>query len=141
MINRATLRTVAKDKLKAAKILFRAGDYDTAGYLIGYVVECGLKAMICKRLNLNDYPDTGKHTDVFASHALDRLLVLSGYSRDIDLTKNPNLFNNWSKLTKDWKPEIRYTKGAYSQALIYEKIAALEDPVDGLLVWFKKGKW
>jgi hypothetical protein len=109
--------------------------------LIGYVVECGLKAMICKRLNLIEYPDTGKYTDVFASHALDRLLILSGYSSDIEITKNPDLFNNWSKLTKDWKPEIRYIQGAYSKNVIAEKIAALEDNTNGLLLWFKKGKW
>jgi len=141
MVNRVTLRNLAKQRLKAAKILFTAGDFDTAGYLIGYVVECGLKAMICKRLNLTEYPDTGRYTDVFASHVLDRLLVLSGYSSEIELTKNPNLFDNWSKLTKDWKPEIRYTQGVYSGSVIAEKIEALENPANGLLPWFKKGKW
>jgi hypothetical protein len=141
MVNRTTLRNLAKQRLKAAKILFHAGDFDTAGYLLGYVVECGLKAMICKRLNLTEYPDTGKHMDVFASHALDRLLVLSGYSSEIDLTKNPNLFDNWSKLTGDWKPEIRYTQGAYTKNIIARKITALEDSTDGLLAWFRKGRW
>ena len=54
-------------------VLFKAGDYDTAGYLIGYVVECSLKAMICKKLKLSQYPDSGHHHDVFSSHNLDRL--------------------------------------------------------------------
>lgn len=87
VINRQTLKSVAKQKLKAAKILFDAGDYDTAGYLIGYVVECGLKAAICRKLRLKVYPDTGDHRDVFASHSFDRLLMLSGYSSDMDLAK------------------------------------------------------
>ena len=99
MVNRNTLKEVAKAKLKAAKILHSAGDSDTAGYLLGYVVECSLKAAICKKLNLTNYPDTGRHTGVFAVHELDRLLILSGYSSEIELTKNPNLFNNWHRLT------------------------------------------
>lgn len=141
MVSRQTLRNLAKLRLKAAKTLFTAGDFDTAGYLIGYVVECGLKAMICKRLALTDYPDTGKHTDVFASHSLDRLLVLSGYSSQMVLSKNPELFDNWSKLTKDWKPEIRYNQGIYTGSVIAEKIEALENDPHGLLAWFKRGKW
>src|SRR5437879_5745375 len=127
MIDRKTLKEIAKAKLEAAKILYNVGDYDTAGYLLGYVVECALKAAICKKLNLTAYPDTGKHTDVFASHVLDRLLMLSGHSNEIKLTKNQNLFNNWSILTKDWKPEIRYAVKVYTGSVIQDKLKALED--------------
>ena len=108
--------------------------------MLGYVVECSLKATICKKLKLVDYPDTGRHTSVFAVHELDRLLILSGYSNEIEFTRNPNLFNNWSILTKDWKPEIRYNIGTYAPAIINAKIAALEDPVDGFFTWIKK-RW
>ncbi len=134
------LRQVVKTKLKAAKILFDAGEYTTAGYLLGYVVECSLKAVICKKLKLTNYPDSGKHFDIFASHDFDRLLMLSGYSEEITLTTNTTLFNNWSILTKDWKPEIRYSVTAYTANNIHDKIAALEDRADGFLVWIKK-RW
>ncbi len=134
------LRKVVKAKLKAAKILYKAKDYDTAGYLLGYVVECSLKALICKKLNLDEYPDTGKHYDVFASHDLDRLMMLSGYSSDFRLEPTSGLVNNWGILTKDWKPEIRYNIGAYNSDLIQTKLNALEDKDEGFFTWIKK-RW
>ena len=140
MSNRQTLKSVTKAKLKAAKILYQSGDSDTAGYLLGYVVECALKAVICRKLNLSEYPDTSRHKDVFASHDFDRLLTLSGYSNKIDLKVNQKLFNNWSILTKDWKPETRYNENVYNQNVIQEKFNALEDSKDGFLVWIKR-KW
>lgn len=139
-MTRNDLKEVVKTKLKAAKILFNAGDYTTSGYLLGYVVECSLKAVICKKLKLAIYPDSGKHFDVFASHDFDRLLMLSGYSEDITLQSNPTLFNYWSILTKDWKPEIRYNNTVYTLNNIQDKITALEDSNDGFLVWIKK-RW
>jgi HEPN domain-containing protein len=139
-MNRSTLKSVAIKKLKASKILFNAQDYDTAGYLLGYVVECSIKALICRKLNLTDYPDTGKHHDVFASHDFDRLLLLSGYSKEIDLNINSDLFNNWSTLTRDWKTQTRYNEGVYNQNNIQEKFIALEEPVNGFLSWVKK-RW
>lgn len=141
MQDRNTLKSVAKLKLQAAKILYEANDYDTAGYLLGYVVECVLKAAICKRLRLQDYPDSKRHRDVFASHALDRLLILSGLSSDISLTKNIELYKNWSTLTKDWKPEIRYNLSTYDSSTIEDKLKALEDKPNGFLSWIKKGRW
>ncbi len=140
MVKREVFKRVAKKKLNAAKILYSAGDFDTAGYLLGYVVECSIKALICKTLKLDEYPDTGRHHDVFASHDFDRLILLSGYSKDIDLNANEDLFNNWSILTKDWKPETRYNEGVYSEALIKDKITALEEPNNGFLFWIKK-RW
>ncbi len=140
MLNRTSLKTAAKAKLKAAKILFQAGDNDTAGYLLGYVVECSLKAVICRKLRINEYPDTGKFQNVFATHEFDRLLLLSGYSTEIDLVKNPSLFNSWSVLTKDWKPEIRYNMNIYTATAIQDKFAALEDKTSGFLEWVKH-KW
>jgi hypothetical protein len=140
MLDRKSLKAVAMSKLKAAKILQSANDFNTAGYLLGYVVDCALKACICKRLNLSVYPDSGKHHDVFSSHDLDRLLVLSGHSEEIDLSKNKDLFNNWSTLTKDWKTSVRYDEKTYNQRNIDEKIIALEDQTTGFLAWVRK-KW
>jgi len=137
VVNRQILKSVARAKFKAAKILSNAGDYDTAGYLLGYVVECALKATICKKLNLTEYPDTGRHKDVFASHDFDRLLTLSGYSSHINLSVNPDLFQNWSILTQDWKPETRYSENVYSANTIQHKILALKDPGNGFLAWIK----
>lgn len=140
MLNRIALKTATKAKLKAAKILFSAGDNDTAGYLLGYVVECSLKAVICRKLKISEYPDTGKFQNVFATHEFDRLLLLSGYSAEIDLSKNPSLFNYWSILTKDWKPDIRYNGNIYTSAVIQDKLNALEDGRGGFLRWVKR-RW
>jgi len=110
MSDRNTFKTVAKAKLKAAKILYKAKDYSNAGYLLGYVLEAALKACICKRLRLSQYPDSGRHHDVFSTHNFDRLLILSGFSEHVDFMPNQNLLENWSTLTHDWRPSIRYNK-------------------------------
>jgi hypothetical protein len=34
--------------------------------------------MICKNLNIKEYPDNWKEKQIFASHDFDRLLLLSG---------------------------------------------------------------
>ncbi len=141
MANRADFKKLCQARLKSAKILHQAGDYDAAGYLLGYVVEFALKAAICKRLRLVTYPITGdKNFDVFATHSFDRLLVLAGLSSDIDYNKNEELFQNWSILTQDWAPEVRYNLKSYDKLIIDSKINALEYNPNGFFVWIKK-RW
>jgi hypothetical protein len=140
MADRNSFKKITKSTLDAAKILYSSENYNISGYLLGYVIEISLKACICKRLQLSEYPESGIHHDVFSSHDLNRLLVLSGYSEEVNLSLNKDLFNNWSILTKDWKPSARYTENTYNKNNIEEKIKALEDPKHGFFTWIKR-KW
>ncbi|MCK5123576.1 MAG: HEPN domain-containing protein [Candidatus Pacebacteria bacterium] len=140
MIDCNDLKKIAQMRLKEAKVLYKAGFYDGAIYLCGYVVETSLKAMICKNLKINEYPDDGKDKSVFSSHDFDRLLLLSGLSKRINANnrRKRELFSNWSILTQ-WKPEGRYTPiGKYKQNDVKEFLKALEDKKDDFFVFIKK---
>lgn len=141
MADRQSFKKLALARLRSSKLLYKYKDYDAAGYLIGYVVEFALKATICKTLNLTTYPGSGeKHFEVFATHNVDRLLILSGLSSEIDINKNRELFTNWSVLTSDWGPEVRYELSKYDKIKIENKLKALEDKPNGFLAWIKGGK-
>jgi HEPN domain-containing protein len=95
MATRRELKDLAALRLREAEALFAAGLYDGAAYLCGYVVELALKARICRLLNVNEYPDTGKLKNVYGVHDLDQLLLLSGLRRRLDPTNKP-VFDNWA---------------------------------------------
>ena len=139
MIKRNDLKLIAETRLKEAKVLFDNGFYDGAGYLCGYVVETALKAVICKNLRIDEYPDEGKDKTIFTSHDFDRLLLLSGLQKRISLSnkKNKDLFENWSLLTA-WKPEGRYVINGYTKKDVQELFKALEDKKHGFFSWIQK---
>ncbi len=64
MANRKEFKSISLARLKTAKLLIDAKDWDGASYIMGYVLECGLKAVICKTLNLISYPEFTKKKDV-----------------------------------------------------------------------------
>ncbi|MEO6050998.1 MAG: hypothetical protein ABIP78_06665 [Pyrinomonadaceae bacterium] len=106
MIDKATLRKIARERLKDAQALFNAGRYDGAIYLGGYVVELGIKWRICKTLNWLEFPQTrvefqGKQS--FKTHNLDRLLVFSGVENKV----KAKYLAEWS-IVATWDPEARY---------------------------------
>jgi hypothetical protein len=106
MSTRNELKELAKLRLEEAETLFNAGLYDGAVYLCGYVVEMALKARICKLLDIDEYPSTGKLKSIYAVHDFYQLLLLSGLKNKVN-SAHPELHANWS-LTIPWSPEIRY---------------------------------
>lgn len=139
MIDCVDLKKIAETRLKESRVLFNAGCYDGCVYLAGYVVEVSLKAVVCKNLKIQEYPDNGAHKEVFNSHNFDRLLLLSGLSKRISATnrRNQKLFKNWSILTQ-WKPEGRYTPiGTYSVNNATDYLDAL-DGTHGFFKFIKK---
>ena len=72
MATGSDLKNIAKARLASAEILIKAKDWHGAAYMLPYALECALKAVICKTLNLMAYPDDYKSkTDVrsfFSTH-------------------------------------------------------------------------
>lgn len=58
MISIVELKNLCTDRLEDATTLFKAGRYDGAFYICGYVVEMGLKMRICRTLGWEGYPNT-----------------------------------------------------------------------------------
>ena len=80
-MNRNDLQQLAEARLLDATVLLNAGRLDGAYYLLGYVVECALKACISKQFGLYEVPDKNLVRD-FYSHDLKDLLKIAGLSVD-----------------------------------------------------------
>lgn len=106
MIDRMELRKIASERLKDAEVLLKAGRYDGAIYLGGYVVELALKNRICKTLRWKEFPQTSgefKNLQSFKTHNLEVLLTLSGIEDKI----KTGYMAEWSAVAT-WDPEARY---------------------------------
>ncbi len=117
MATKADFKELAKQHIKTADILMKAGDYSGAAYILGYVLEFYLKAATCKTLNIISYPETHANDKVygfFKTHSFDQLLIVSGMSDLIDpFATDTAPWQNWSDFTSKYLGEwtgMRYNK-------------------------------
>ena len=112
MITTTDLRSIARARLRDAKVLLRAKRRDGAVYLCGYAVELALKARICRTLRWDGFPETPqefKGLQSVKTHDLEILLKLSGVEKRI----RAKCFVEWSKVL-NWDPEKRYQTAGQS---------------------------
>src|SRR5205085_1198504 len=97
------------------KLLLDNGQDDGAYYLVGYAVECALKAVIAGRTRQYEFPDLAFVRKVY-THNLKDLLDLSGLKAvfDQEFAKDPDLRNNWD-IAQDWQETSRYEAGRLRQ--------------------------
>lgn len=140
MPTRQDLQEIAEKRLLEANILSDNGLYDGAAYLLGYVVELGLKAIICKVLDC-DYPDTGEISKSFLTHKLSILIRLTGLENKLiaDRQQNPQLDNNWVSFEAlEWNESVRYYRvGSISENIVQNAVRAVGDSTNGVLFWIK----
>lgn len=112
MITHTQLKKIAEHRFEDGVILYNQERNGGSIYLLGYAVEMGLKAIVCKNLGLHGVPNTmDEFTSVkntlndMITHNLDNLLKLCAgtVQRDVKST----LFSEWSTV-QGWKPEMRY---------------------------------
>jgi HEPN domain-containing protein len=136
MPSRDEMRSLARARLEDAQVLCKARRYDAAAYMCGYALELALKACICRRLRLKDYPDK-ELKGAFKTHDFDDLKLLAGLDQLISPHANAQLFRNWSVLN-DWRPEWRYRPvGSTSRADAEAMLSALCGPPNGVLRWLR----
>jgi HEPN domain len=76
-VNRSDFQDLAELHLQHAKALLDAQLYSGAYYMCGYVIECALKACICKRTNQFDfYPHPKEARDAW-THEFAKLIGLA----------------------------------------------------------------
>lgn len=135
-LTRDDFKQLAKIRLKEAKVLLDKENYDGAYYLLGYTIECGLKACIAKQTNKYDFPDKKVVNDSYC-HDLKQLLGLTEFALPIndERKRNKDLEVNWS-IVIAWDESSRYhthskvdTEGLYS---------AITNTRNGVLRWIKK---
>ena len=110
--------------------------YEGAYYLMGYAVECALKACIAKQTKQYDFPV--KNSDKIYIHNLNTLLAFSGLAEEHRRNgkENEAFDSNWA-IVKDWKEDIRYSLEVtkdQAEALYL----AITDGKDGIMPWLQK---
>jgi len=101
-MQKTEIEKIVQARLKDAEVLLEASRYDGSIYLCGYAAELGLKARICRTLQWEEYPTSGKYS-TFKTHDLDVLLHLTGLEDKVKL----KLMAEWS-IVAQWNPEARY---------------------------------
>jgi HEPN domain-containing protein len=136
-MNRDDLQRISRLRVKEARILFKNGYFSGAYYLLGYAVECALKACIAKQIKRYDFPDRKLINDSY-SHELEKLLSVSGLKAELqeEIRSNPKLEVNWA-IVKDWSVQSRYSTDI-SETTARDFYSAVTTRKDGVLSWLKK---
>jgi len=136
-MNRYDLRELARQRVREARQLLRAGAPSGAYYLAGYAVECGLKACIARRTQRYEFPS--RHTvNESHTHDLEKLLRLAGLERALaqDARARAALGVNWDTV-KDWTEQSRYDV-AMDMRRARDLYRAITGRRDGVLPWVQR---
>ena len=110
--------------------------YDAAYYLSGYAIEFALKAVICKRLNVEIFDSTQvskRNASPFQIHELPTLIVFSGLQVELSDKKNLDAgFDAAWSMVSQWSEIRRYEEGC-SQKTVREFLIG----TNTLLSWIK----
>lgn len=135
-MNRTELQSLSRLRVRDARALLRAGQFQAAYYLAGYAVECGLKACIARRIQRYDFPDK-KTVDQSYSHDLNQLVRVAGlgpaHAREIG--ENPAFDINWA-IVKDWSELARYDL-TITRNKAEDMYSAVNAPSSGVLRWVR----
>ena len=136
-MNRSDFQELAELHLRHAHALLDAQLYSGAYYMCGYVVECALKACICKRTKQDDFyprPDEARNA---WSHERRHLISVAdvGKTIDDDRRADPTLDIYWKEV-EGWTVESRYEK--HSQREAENLYDAVSHPVHGAFACIKR---
>lgn len=136
-MNRSDLQRLTRIRLREARVLLTNGHYQGAYYLLGYAVECALKACIARQTRRYDFPDRKLVNDSY-THDLSKLLSVSGlepeYRKESD--NNPTFELNWT-IVKDWSEQSRYTVSV-NKTRAADFRSAVVGRRHGILPWLQK---
>lgn len=135
-MDRTALQELAEVRLKDAAALLAASRWQGAYYLLGYCVECALKACVAKQFRQHEVPDR-KLVNSFYTHRLDELLTISGVKHQLEkrAQTDPGFLFNWNTV-RDWSEIARYDP-AVTEAVARGMYEAVTDSTSGILSWLK----
>jgi HEPN domain-containing protein len=123
-MNRTDLQNLAEERLGDAQALFASSRYGGAYYIVGYAVECGLKACIAKLTRAEDFYDKNLAKNIF-KHDLEELANHARLEIKQLGVADSVFAANWSQV-KDWSEESRYE--AHTKTEAEQMIKAVLDP-------------
>ena len=137
-MNRRDFQELAEARQKEARALLDNGCYEGAYYLVGYAVECALKACIAKKTCRYDFPPEPREVSKIYTHNLNGLLDFAGLSQELEKEKDAgsDVWINWG-LVKDWSEGLRY-EVSVPERRARDVYGAVADARNGVLVWLKK---
>ncbi len=135
-MNRSELQSLADHRVQDAEALLGSERWQAAYYLLGYAVECALKACAARRFGEHEVPDKKVVLD-FYTHDLEKLLnVAELKSMKEDRAKVDSGFKvNWS-IVNQWSEASRYNL-VISKAEAQDMFSAVNDPASGVLSWLR----
>jgi len=134
-MNRSDFQRLSDVRQREAETLLSAGEPAGAYYLMGYAVECALKACIAKATQEFDFPEKERVNQSY-SHDLTKLLQLAGLDAALRSASDINLDRHWTVI-KDWKETSRYAATIDMKAAT-DICRAANDPESGVLPWLRQ---
>ena len=138
-MNRADLKQVSMIRQREARALLDAGLFHGSYYLLGYAVECALKACVAKQVNRFDFPNKELTNKVY-THNLEQLVSAAGLAEDLANDKKARrpLALNWAT-ANEWREESRYNP-VISEKEARDMYSACTEQKDGILPWIRE-RW
>jgi hypothetical protein len=135
-MDRVQLQQLAELRIEDADALLAAGQWAAAYYLLGYCIECALKACVAKQFRADEVPDR-KLVNSFYTHRLDELLANSGIKPQLEQRSSidGNFEINWNTV-RDWNETFRYDLRV-TEALARGMREAIMNNSAGILPWLK----
>lgn len=123
-------------RIRDAEVLLAAGQHNGSYYLMGYAVECAIKAAIAKKTRRSDFPDR-KLANASYTHNLEDLLRVAQLwdTLEADMRSNLALRVNWNT-ARIWREETRYKLDGSETKARQLYLACTEKP-HGLLSWIR----
>jgi HEPN domain-containing protein len=105
-MNRSDFQQLTELRVREAEVLLKEGYFDGAYYLLGYSVECALKACIAKQTKEYDFPPDRKAVEAIYKHNPNDLLKASTLEREQEEARRASsAFDaNWKirKIMQGW---------------------------------------
>lgn len=136
-MNRDDFQKVSKLRVYEAKQLLDQRCYAGSYYLLGYAVECAIKACISKQTKKYDFPSRTVAQDCY-THDLKKLFQTAGLWQKFldDIKVNQPLSDNWA-VVKDWTEACRYSI-SIPEKKARDFYSACTSKKNGVLSWLKK---
>jgi hypothetical protein len=135
--NKKDLEQLVELRVQEARVLLDSGLFQGAYYLMGYSLECAIKACIAKQVKEFDLPNKDL-AQKSHHHKLSELLGVAGLKQRLkEKEKEDDEFKlNWT-VSKDWSVESRY-EYQIDQRKAEDLYQAVTDKNSGILTWLKK---
>jgi hypothetical protein len=135
-MDRSDLQILAEARVADAEALLHGGRWAATYYLLGYAVECGLKACAARQFREHEVPDK-KIVNDFYTHRLGQLLNISGARSALEsrAADDPPFQVNWNTVC-DWEETSRYDHST-TETEARDMLLAVTDPSSGVLTWLK----